>query len=307
MSLQVRREPVAHGLLPNPLEGSPMSEPTRPVPEAPAGRPVEPGERLSDPPFELPETVELQEGVVFARPAGLSLRLDLFMPRTRSAPARGIVYLHGGGWRGGSRRQFWRQAAHLATRGCIGACIEYRLAPAATFPAQLEDAQEAVRWLRRRAGELGIDPSRIGAVGGSAGGHLAALLGTTDAPVDGLSSRVQAVVAFNGVFDLTPLLEAPEQPRSAVLGLLGGRIELAITASAYHQADARAAPALLLHGTADQVVPFEQSRAYAARLRALGVRAELYAEPGAGHGFFNRTPYYQRTLPVIERFLLEAL
>jgi len=251
--------------------------------------------------------VELREGIVFAQPAGLELRLDLFVPRRQPVRARGIIYLHGGGWRGGSRRQFWRQAAHLATRDCVGACAEYRLAPEWTFPAQLEDAQAAVRWLRRQAAELGVDPGRIGAVGGSAGGHLAALLGTTDSPVDGLSSRVQAVVAFNGVFDLTRLLEAPEQPRSAVWGLLGGRPEQAAAASPYFQADARAAPALLLHGTADQVVPFEQARAYAERLRALGVRAELYAEPGASHGFFNRTPYYQRTLPVIERFLLEVL
>jgi acetyl esterase/lipase len=260
-----------------------------------------------DPPFELPSTVELREGIVYATPGGVELSLDLFLPRARPVDGRGVVYVHGGGWRGGTRRQFWRQAAHMAALGCVGACIQYRLVPEHVFPAQWEDAQAAVRWLRRHAA-FGVGPGRVGAVGGSAGAHLAAMLGTTDAAVDGVSSRVQAVVAFNGAFDLAELLERRTgRARDPVLNLLGGDPAQAAAASPISHVDALAAPTLLLHGEVDETIPIAQSHAFARRLQQSGVRARVYAEPGAAHGFFNRTPYYQRTLPEMERFLLETL
>ena len=258
-----------------------------------------------DPPFVLPPTVELRTGIVYARPAGQALQLDLFVPKKRpQTRIPWMVYIHGGGWRGGSPRQFWRHAAHFASLGWPGITVAYRLAPAHRFPAQLEDVQAAVRWLRAQGAELGVDPQRIGAAGGSAGGHLAALLGTTDAVVDGISSRVQAVVAFNGVFDLPALdSERAAGPRSA---LLGDDPRLAIEASPLHQASSQAAPALLLHGTADETIPFQQAVAFQRRLREYGVRAELYAADGAAHGFFNRPPWYRPTLERMERFLLDV-
>jgi acetyl esterase/lipase len=260
---------------------------------------------LSDPPFVLPETVELRQDIVYAEPSGQQLRLDLFLPRERREGAPGVVYLHGGGWRAGSPRQFWRHAAHMASLGCTGVCAQYRFVPRHTFPSQLEDAQAAVRWLRRQAGEFGVDPQRIGAVGGSAGAHLAALLGTTDDMVAGIRSKVKAVVAFNGVFDLVSRLS--DVAGSRALELLGGEAAKAKDASPYWQADSTTAAMLLLHGDADTTVPYEQSAAFERRLRELGVRCDLYPEPGASHGFFNRSPYYQRTLPLMERFLLREL
>jgi acetyl esterase/lipase len=264
-----------------------------------------PGSGSTDPPFVLPDTVELRQGIAFTEPGVDALHLDLFLPRQLPSGARGVIYIHGGGWRGGTRRQFWRQAAHLATLGCVGICSEYRLTPEHTYPKQLADAQAAVRWLRRHASELGVDPGRLGAVGGSAGGHLAALLGTTERVVDGVSSRVQAVVAFNGVFDLSSGLSAGAE--GPVLALLGGDAGRARDASPFWCADATAAPTLLLHGDGDATVPYTQSVAFRDRLRALGVPVHLYTEPGAGHGFFNRPPAFQRPLPVLERFLLGTL
>jgi acetyl esterase/lipase len=277
-------------------------------PESPPQRGEQAQGPEQDPPFELPGAVELREGIVYATPGGVELRLDLFLPRERPVGGRGVVYVHGGGWRGGTRRQFWRQAAHMAALGCVGACIQYRLVPQYAFPAQWEDAQAAVRWLRRHAAGYGVDGGRIGAVGGSAGAHLAAMLGTTDTVVDGTSSRAQAVVAFNGAFDLAELLELRTgRARDPVLNLLGGDPAQASLASPAWHADARAAPTLLLHGEADETIPIAQSRAFASRLQQFGVAARVYAEPGAAHGFFNRTPYYQRTLPEMERFLLKTL
>src|SRR5688572_12299465 len=129
-----------------------------------------------EPPFVLPRSVELREGIVFAQPDGQTLELQLFLPRERSGTTvPGIVWVHGGGWRNKAMegRVLWRQAAHLASLGYPGVNITYRLTPAYQFPAQLEDVQSGIRWVRQHATELGIDPHRIGAVGESAGGHLA--------------------------------------------------------------------------------------------------------------------------------------
>ena len=278
---------------------------------APATQPDQTGEvppytASAEPPFVLPEGVELRAGVVYGTALGQDWLLDLFLPGGRaSAGQKGpaAVYVHGGGWRGGTRQQFWRQAAHMAARGFVGACVQYPLVPH-TYPRQLELPQAAVRWLRRQATELSIDPQRIGAVGGSAGGHLVALLGSLEAAEDGVDSQVQAVVAFNGVFDLTALAGHAE---SAVSAMLGGNISLAREASPHWRATSNTAPTLLLHGDADTTVPYEQSVNYQRRLTELGVRCELYTEPGAAHGFFNRSPSFERTVPVMERFLVETL
>lgn len=263
------------------------------------------GPLWQDPPCVLPPTVRLQHDIIFAHPGGHDLLLDLFLPKQRRGPVPGMVFLHGGGWRGGSRQQFWRQAIHMATLGIVGICSSYRFVPEFVFPAQLEDAQASVRWLRAQADALGVDAQRIGAAGGSAGGHLAALLGTCEAVVGGLSSRVQAVIAFNGVFDLTSLHTAGGS--SAVEGLLGPSRRLAAEASPVVVADASAAPTLLLHGTADTTVPFGQAEAYQRRLRELGIRVELDAADGAAHGYFNRPPYYQATLRRMEQFVRAVL
>ncbi|MAG37095.1 MAG: hypothetical protein CL878_12740 [Dehalococcoidia bacterium] len=259
--------------------------------------------KLRDPPFVLPTSVELRTDVVYVHHGSQDLQLDLFIPQKPGHGRPAVAYLHGGGWHSGTRRQFWRHAAHMATQGFVGATAQYRFAPTHPFPAAVEDAQAAVRWLRCQAATLGIAADLIGAVGGSAGGHLAALLGTTDVPVEGVSSRVQAVVAFNGEFDLPAFLATPvttdERMSHAVQDFVGPHPRTAQQASPLHQADRQAAPTLPLHGTADSLVPFTQSVAFQQRLQALGVPAE--------HGFFNHSPYYQRALPVMAQFLVQVL
>ncbi|HLH72412.1 MAG TPA: alpha/beta hydrolase [Chloroflexota bacterium] len=260
---------------------------------------------FNDPPFVLPDTVELRTGIVYSRPSGRELTLDLFLPKHQTGRKPGMIFVHGGGWRGGTPRQFWRQATHLAALGWPGVSISYRFTPEFHFPSQLEDAQAGVRWLRAHADELGVDPNRIGAAGGSAGGHLVALLGTTNVVVDRIHSRVQAVVSFNGVFDFPTLMtEDAREPRRA---LLGDDPEAPIRASPLYHVDENAAPTLLLHGTADVTIPIAQSLAFQQKLQACGVRAELFVAEGAAHGFFNRPPFYQPTLERMEHFLREIL
>jgi acetyl esterase/lipase len=191
----------------------------------------------------------------------------------------------------------------MAARGFIGAAVQYPLVPH-TYPSQIELPQAAVRWLRQNAAGLGLDPQRIGAAGGSAGGHLVALLGTVNAPEAGMPSKVQAVVAFNGVFNFTTAL--PDHAQTAVTTFLGDS-SLAKDASPFWRATPDTAPTLLLHGNADTTVPYEQSAAYQRRLNELGVRCDLHTEPGAGHGFFNRSPHYEHTVSIMERFLTDVL
>jgi acetyl esterase/lipase len=288
-----------------------VSQTTPAATPAAAPRPLEP-------PFVLPPSVELREGIVFARPEGQPLECQLFLPKERAAgPRPGIVWVHGGGWRNKAMegRVLWRQAAHVASLGYPGVNITYRLAPAARFPAQLEDVQAGARWVRTHAGELGVDPSRLGAVGESAGGHLAALLATTDAPVDGVSSRVQALVAIYGVFDFLHL--RTERSTGAREALLGGNPQdapegsalwrRARAASPIYRADALTPPTLLLHGTADELVPFDQSVRFQRRLRELGVRADLIPGEGGGHGHIHRPPFYAPSLEQMTAFLVETL
>lgn len=270
---------------------------------------AQPAARESPP---LPDGVELRKDLVYGRGGDRDLKLDLYLPKQGDGPHPAVVFIHGGGWAKGTKRAFARQAAYLAGKGYVGACIEYRLSGEAPFPAAVEDCKAAVRFLRANATRYQIDPDRIAAAGGSAGGHLAALLGVSR-PADGLegtgghqdqSSRVQAVVAFNGIFDL---VDAGRGAHKSVIAFLGGSEEE--KPEAYRKASplrydlAGAPPFLFLHGTADQTVPISQARRMAEALRAAGATADLDKTEGAGHGFFNRPPHYEPTLKRMETFL----
>ncbi len=204
----------------------------------------------------------------------------------------------------------------MATKGFVGACVEYRLSGEARFPAAVEDTKAAVRWLRANASQYGIDPDRIGAAGGSAGGHLAAMLGTTDSipEFEGgggnpeFSSRVRAVAGFNPALSFENL---PRASRSIVAQFIGTTYadnpELWLKASPASHVGKDSASFLFLHGTEDETVPYQQSVDMMNELRAVGVRAELFTAEGAPHGFFNSPPWYEPTLKAMERFFVETL
>jgi acetyl esterase/lipase len=187
----------------------------------------------------LPQGVVAYPDLVYRQVGDRQARLDLYAP-AEPPPSGGrpaVLAIHGGGWRGGSKADYGRMAAVLAQRGYVVAAIDYRLSKpgAPSWPDNVADVRAAVRWLRRHAAEYGVNPGRIVAMGASAGGHLAALLGTLpeaprprdepgrarpaaapDAASD--SARVQAVIDFYGTTDLAALAEhrqqAPRRPRS---------------------------------------------------------------------------------------------
>ena len=270
-----------------------------------------------DPPFTLPEGVQVRRDVTFGTGGGRELRADLFVPPERGGdPRPAMLFIHGGGWRAGTRSQFYRQAALLAAKGIVGVCCEYRLSGEGKYPAAVEDVKCAVRWMRATAQELNLDPNRIGVAGGSAGGHLAAMVVTTPGieELEGVGghpdqrSDVQLGVLLNPVTDMV-FFVASEPLHPAVAEFMGGTLDE--MPQAYHQASPaefvgpQTPPCLLAHGTGDTTVPHEQSVRCADSRKQAGRQAELILVEGQPHGFFNSGPHFEVIHATMERFILE--
>jgi acetyl esterase/lipase len=247
---------------------------------------------LDDAPHSFRFTPAIRYGTA---PGDVPLYLDVLAPDPRPArPAPAVVYLHGGGWRSGERVSAmppWLNPI-LAGNGFVAVSVSYRLSDEAPFPAQIHDVKAAVRWLRANAAQLSIDPTRIGIWGDSAGGHLASLLALSDGVAEldgecgspGESSAVQAVVARCAPADF---LELNEPADEVLVQLFGGRLderaELRRLASPVCHVHAGAPPFLLVHGTADEVVPYKQATGLAEALRVHGVDVSLHTVPGGHH------------------------
>ncbi|MFF2433346.1 alpha/beta hydrolase fold domain-containing protein [Streptomyces sp. NPDC058107] len=273
-----------------------------------------PPPELATPPVQLPPTapttgadgVRRYDGLSYATNSGYRPRLlDLVVPAAAEPPAV-VVWIHGGAWMEGDRRHPPPTVSadllfgSLLRAGLAVATIDYRHAREAPFPAQLHDVKAAIRYLRHYAGPLGIDWTRIGLWGESAGGHLAAMAGLTGASdpslegTEGITAgdtTVAAVVDWYGITDVGALLPDTPGPYDPFVTFLGGdpgdRQRLAAAASPVSYARSPAPPFLLAHGTRDTLVPFEHSEHLAGLLRAAGNHAELVAVPDAEHIFLN--------------------
>lgn len=241
---------------------------------------------LVRPDFQVPTEAQLIADLEYARPNGTPLLLDLYRPEEVTGPLPVIVWIHGGGWREGHRGAP-RSAVEFVARGYAVASIDYRLSDVALFPAQIEDCQAAVRWLRAHAEDYQLDPQRVVAWGEGSGGHLAALLGTMSgggADDGAVSADVQAVINFGGPMDLLALdrgktdpdAERYEDTWSPEALLLGGpveeRTELAALANPLHYLDGahRPPPFFVVHSQFDPLVPVEQSDRLVRALRDSG-------------------------------------
>jgi acetyl esterase/lipase len=242
------------------------------------------------------------------------LKLELLVPQGMPAggnPVPVVLWIHGGGWRTGSRLPIPTRAADLCPRGYAVASVDYRLTTTALWPAQIQDVRGAVRWLRAHAAQYGLDTDRFAAFGDSAGGHLSAFLGMSGGvgtvTVGGVtldlegstggnldqSSQVQAVVDWYGATDVLQMHFYPTTVNHDGSGsdeskFLGGPIqdrpELAATANPVTYVDPDDPPLLVLHGTLDKLIPFNQSQLLVDAVRAVGVPARLVPVQGAGHG-----------------------
>jgi len=237
-------------------------------------------------------------------------KLDLYLPDIPDEQPRPVlIRIHGGAWRHGDKSA-QRSISNYVKQGYIAVAINYRFSQHATFPAQIEDCKAAVRWLRAHATEYGIDPDRIGVAGSSAGGHLAALLGTAgDTKIFDVgenleySSSVCAVVDNCGPTDLLQALQTPGYPSkwSAVTQLLGGPLDekaaFASQANPINYISAADPPFLIVHGDADPIVPLDQSELLHVALKKSDVSSSFHVVKGGLHGGEAfQTPHYKNLL-----------
>jgi acetyl esterase/lipase len=247
-----------------------------------------------DPP--VPEGVTYEKGIEYANPDNQHLQLNLARPKG-DGPFPCVLCIHGGGFRAGSRDSYNAQIIRLAQHGYVAVTVTYRLAPKYPFPAAVHDTKAAVRWLRANAKKYGIDPTRIGVTGGSAGGTLAQMLGVTTGvkEFEGTggnpeqSSAVKCVVNYYGANDFTKSYGKSVDAAQVLPLYLGGDLEKAraahIRSSPLYWVTPDAVPALCIHGTEDKYVHVEQAEMLVAKLKATGIEAELIKLEGAGHGF----------------------
>lgn len=241
--------------------------------------------------------------LVYKTADGRGLQLHIEKPAdwkpTDKRPA--VVFFFGGGWVGGTPEQFRPQSEYFAARGAVGVRVEYRtIAKGDKGPPVVccADAKSAVRYVRAHAAELGVDPARIAAAGGSAGGHLAAftaLVKGLDDPADdpAVSSSPDAMLLFNPVFNNGPGQWGHER--------VGQRYR---EFSPAHNITGAAPPTCVFLGDADKLIGVPVLREYEAAMKAAGARCEAHVYPGAGHGFFNKEPFRSQTLETADKFLV---
>lgn len=240
-------------------------------------------------------------------------KLDLYVPENSGGLMPLIVWIHGGGWMGGSKNHC--PPLPWTRKGYVLASIDYRLSQDAKFPAQIEDCKAAVRWLRIHSDKYSIDPDRMVAWGDSAGGHLASLLGTAgderewEHGLPDVSSRVQAVIDWYGRADLTRVstdLSLADSPSALLLGGCGKKVAaLAKKASPILHVSKDDPPFLIMHGSMDSLVPMHQSQALAGALKKAGVESRLVILEGAGHG--GEEFLFVEQVKVIDAFLEQHL
>jgi acetyl esterase len=253
------------------------------------------------------ERVQLTRDIPFATHGGVTLRLDSYLPADDLVHP-GIVLIHGGAWSSGDKEDLGELATTFTDHGFAAFSINYRLVPQWPYPAPVEDVVAAVSWLREHATQFRLDPKRIGAFGGSAGGYLAAMLATSGRGSLTTGGRVAAAASWSGPMDLVPLLSAvnPVLP-GAVLSLLGcgeptACVAAARDASPIHYVDAMDTPMLIANATRE-VIPIDQAVAMSSAYRSVGVSFELLKPDNTEHGLHNMAELLQPTLAFFGRFL----
>ncbi len=248
--------------------------------------------KLVDRDLPVPESVQVQEGIEYGRVGDVSLKLDLYSPKGIAKPVAGLIFIHGGGWNKGKRGDYRYYGVRLAERGYVVASISYRFSSVAVYPAAVEDAKCAVRWMKKNAAAIHVDPKRIVVAGGSAGGHLSMMVGySSDVPAlegngghQDFSSRVRAVVNLYGPVDLTtPVARSHE----LVTGFIGATHDeapdLYRQASPLTHVTSDDPPTLTFHGTLDDLVMVSQADALTNKLKNVGVETSYERLEGWPH------------------------
>ena len=250
-----------------------------------------------------PPTIKGARVETYRKIGSTELKLWIFGESDPKAKKPAIVFFFGGGWHGGTPAQFEDQARHFAKRGMIAITADYRVKNRHGVPVVecVKDAKAAIAWVRENAQRLGIDPDKIAASGGSAGGHLAACTGTVSG--FGSDERPNAMILFNPACTLAPIA-GWEPPGDADLSTERLGVEAQVISPAHHIGP-HTPPTLILHGKADTTVPYASVVAFESAMKQAGRPCKLVGYDGAEHTFFRRAEYYDKTLAEADAFLVD--
>ncbi len=250
--------------------------------------------------------VQITRDLVYVDYGQRRLKLDVYRPPidSQAGAVPAIVAVRGGAWRDGDKEFFGYIAGQLAMADFVAVSIEYRTVDEAKFPAAVDDVRAAVRWMRTHAVEYGADPHALGAIGGSAGAHLVAMLAA--------SGDVDAAVAMGGGYDLASLDRGNREVIRAVTDFIGAPLEAhadtVAAASPIRHVSSRSAPLLLLHSPTDPLAPFEQAVEMQRAYRRVGASAVLKAIDAPGvHGFWGDPRYFLEALGEAVKFFHSRL
>ena len=246
---------------------------------------------------EYPPRLEDAKEEVYKSGEDFELKVWIFNPQAHEVGSNkpAIVFFFGGGWRRGNPTQFYKHSQYLAARGMVAILADYRVSERHGVAAKycVSDAKSVIRWVRLHAERLGVDPNRIVASGGSAGGHLAISTSTLNDFDEGsedpsISSKPNAMVLFNPVLvldDIPGKWEIPNQGwAKTAQKRLGTKPELL---SPYHHIHSEMGPCIIFHGTADKTVPHRTAELFQTEMKSKNLRCELVSYKDEGHGFFN--------------------
>ena len=263
---------------------------------------------------DYPPAIEGAMEFVYKEASGAQLKLWAFAPKgwkvSDSRP--GIVFFFGGGWKGGSPSQFVPHSEYLAGRGMVAMVADYRVSSRHGTKAKdcVDDARDALRYVRANAGKLGVDPNRIAAGGGSAGGHIAACLGVIE---EDPASKPNAMALFNPACVLAPIDGMPASKLDRLEEMKDRMGAEPQSLSPAHHVTSKAPPCVIFHGKADTTVPYATAELFAEKMKENGVPCVLHGYEGEGHGFFNASrksnaageSAFPKTLAQLDAFLVD--
>lgn len=275
---------------------------------------------------EVPASVKVMRDITYVRHGGQALQLDLYLPAHPRGAVPGIVFVHGGGWRVGVRQNFAPMAIRMAEHGYAAATISYRLSTVAQYPAAVQDAKAAVRWMRSNAARYGIDGQRIAIGGASAGGQIASLAGMSDGVArfepeagaveggDGVSDAVQAIVDIDGLLDFTDAAarkyedDPAKKPTMAGAWFGGTYAEKTASwreASALYYVNAHTPPTLIIHSAQPRFTVGRET--LVEKMKALGIPNKVVGLPDTPHSFWLFEPWFEPTMQATLDFLDQNL
>jgi acetyl esterase/lipase len=258
----------------------------------------------------MPGQVQIQEDVVFGEGGGRELKCDVFTPPDDQTDRTGILIIHGGGWRQGTKEQLKGYGIQLARYGFLCVASEYRLSDEAPWPAQVHDCKAALRWMRANSETLGFDKDKIAVSGNSAGAHLSLMVAGTPNVEEfegtgGNAGIDTSVAASVGIYAPTKL--RTQGHLEGAVDLLFGRsdapIEIQDNASPINWASQDFPPSLLIHGNADAVVPVSESVNMYNALKEAGAKSEIHLYEGAPHAFDSTAEFGRQVTELILLFV----